>query len=148
MPQRKRETEMKRDDELDLALQQKLGAAGAIEPSAGFASTVMQRVREEADAGLEPSPIRFPWRRAAPGICMVALLALLCVAGVVWAGIHALHIAGSGALAIDAVPSYTQWAGYAAEAMRLHVGWLLLIVFIALLPLPLSQGLLERRPHS
>jgi hypothetical protein len=140
--------EMKRDDELDLALQQEPGAAGAIEPSAGFASIVMQRVREEADAGLEPSPIRFPWRRAAPGICMVALVALLCVAGVAWAGIHALHIAGSGALAINAEPSYTQWAGYAAEAMRLHLGWLLLVVFIALLPLPLSQGLLERRQHS
>jgi hypothetical protein len=148
MPQRKRDTEMKRDDELDLALQQELGAAGAIEPSAGFAASVMQRVREEADAKLEPSPIRFPWRRAAPGICMVALLCLLCVAGALWAGIHALHIAGSGALAIDAAPSYTQWAGYAAGAIRLHLGWLLLIVFIALLPLPLSEGLLERRQHS
>jgi hypothetical protein len=139
--------EMKRDDELDLALEQELGAAVAIEPSAGFASTVMQRVREEADAGFEPSPIRFPWRRAAPGICMVALVALLCLAGVVWAGIHALHIVGSGALAIGEGPSYTQWAGYAAEAMRLHLGWLLLVVFVALLPLRLSEGLLNRHEH-
>jgi hypothetical protein len=140
--------EMKRDDELDLALEQGLGEGSAIRPSAGFASTVMQRVREEAVAELEPAPIRFPWRRAAPGICMVALVALLFLAGAVWAGINALHIARSGALAIDAGSSYTQWAGYAAEAVRLHLEWLLLVVFISLLPLPLSQGWLEPRRHS
>ena len=139
--------EMKRDDELDLALQQGLGPGGTIHPSAGFVSTVMQRVHEEAVAELEPSPIRFPWRRAAPGICMVALVALLCVAGAVWAGIDALHLTRAGALTVDTAPSYRQWAGYAAEAMRLHLGWLLLVVFIALLPLPLSEGLLERRQH-
>jgi hypothetical protein len=125
-----------------------LGAGTAINPSAEFLSTVMQRVREEAAAMPELSPIRFPWRRAAPGICMVVLVAALFVAGVVWAGIDALHTARSGAPAMEAAPLYTQWAGYATDAMRLHVGWLLLVVFIALLPLPLSQGLLERRQHS
>ena len=139
--------EMKRDDELDLALQQGLGAGDAIQPSAGFVSTVMRRVHEEAVAELEPSPIRFPWRRAAPGICMIALVALLCVAGAVWAGIDALQLTHSGVPTAEAAPAYRQWAGYAAEAMRLHPGWLLLVVFIALLPLPLSEGLLERRQH-
>jgi hypothetical protein len=144
--------EMKREDELDLALAQGLGAATGITPSAGFASKVMQRVREEASAELEPAPIRFPWRRAAPGLCMAALVVLLFVAGAVWAGIGALHgaqhMARSGAYAKDAGSGYTEWAGYAAAAMRLHLEWLLLVVFIALLPLPVAEGLLERRQHS
>jgi hypothetical protein len=36
-------------------------------PSSGFASAVMERVREEAAA---PPPIPFPWRRALPGILL------------------------------------------------------------------------------
>lgn len=147
--------EMKREDELDLALAQGLGAATGITPSAGFAFKVMQRVREEATAEPEPAPIRFPWRRAAPGLCMAALVVLLFVAGAVWAGVGAIHgalhgaqhMARSGAYAKDAGSGYTEWAGYAAAAMRLHLEWLLLVVFIALLPLPLSEGLLERRQY-
>jgi len=38
-------------------------------PSSGFASAVMDRVREEAAA---PAPIPFPWRRAVPGIVLTA----------------------------------------------------------------------------
>lgn len=38
-------------------------------PSSGFLASVMERVQEEAQA---PAPIPFPWRRAIPGIVLVA----------------------------------------------------------------------------
>jgi hypothetical protein len=40
-----------------------------IVPSSGFLSTVMEQVQEEASA---PPPIPFPWKRAAPGLAVVA----------------------------------------------------------------------------
>jgi hypothetical protein len=40
-----------------------------ITPSSGFLSAVMERVQEEASA---PPPIPFPWKRAVPGIVLVA----------------------------------------------------------------------------
>jgi hypothetical protein len=40
-----------------------------ITPSSGFLSAVMERVQEEASA---PPPIPFPWKRAVPGIALVA----------------------------------------------------------------------------
>jgi hypothetical protein len=47
-------------------------------PSSGFASAVMDAVRDEASA---PPPIPFPWKRALPGIAAWALaLAFLFVA--------------------------------------------------------------------
>ena len=36
-------------------------------PSSGFLASVMERVEEEAAA---PAPIRFPWKRAIPGIVL------------------------------------------------------------------------------
>jgi hypothetical protein len=38
-------------------------------PSSGFLASVMERVRDEAAA---PPPIPFPWKRAVPGIVLVA----------------------------------------------------------------------------
>jgi hypothetical protein len=38
-------------------------------PSSGFLAAVMERVREEAAA---PPPIPFPWKRAVPGILLLA----------------------------------------------------------------------------
>lgn len=51
----------------------------AIAPSAGFASSVMRAVREEAAA---PAAIGFPWRRAlfGLGLCLASLAAAILVA--------------------------------------------------------------------
>lgn len=38
-------------------------------PSSGFAASVMDRIHEEAST---PAPIRFPWKRAIPGIVLTA----------------------------------------------------------------------------
>ena len=50
-------------------------------PSSGFAVSVMNAVRREAAA---PPPIRFPWKRALPGIVVAgSALLLILIAGVV-----------------------------------------------------------------
>jgi hypothetical protein len=46
-----------------------LAADQALVPSSGFLASVMDRVREEAAA---PPPIPFPWKRALPGMALVA----------------------------------------------------------------------------
>jgi hypothetical protein len=46
-----------------------LAAEEALVPSSGFLASVMERVREEASA---PAPIPFPWKRALPGMVVVA----------------------------------------------------------------------------
>lgn len=55
----------------------------SLEPSSGFAGSVMAAVRAQAAA---PPPIPFPWRRALPGIlaasAALALLLVVLVAGV------------------------------------------------------------------
>jgi len=59
-----------RHDEIERALR----AEPLLEPSAGFAASVMAAVRAEATT---PPPLAFPWRRALPaiacaGLCVVA----------------------------------------------------------------------------
>ncbi len=56
-----------REDEIDQVLASQFAE---IEPSSGFALSVMRAVRAEAAA---PPPIPFPWRRAVPGIAGAAV---------------------------------------------------------------------------
>lgn len=53
-------------DELDHILSQ----GEEIIPSSGFLDTVMEAVREQADA---PQPIPFPWKRAFPALALLAV---------------------------------------------------------------------------
>jgi hypothetical protein len=61
-----------------------------IQPSSGFAASVMEAVREEAAA---PPPIPFPWRRALP----VLLLAGMVLVSVVIAGVETMLRISRGA---------------------------------------------------
>jgi hypothetical protein len=62
-----------------------LASEEKIVPSSGFLSAVMERVREEAVA---PAPIPFPWKRALPGVALVA--------GVLgWMGMELVRVGGS-----------------------------------------------------
>jgi hypothetical protein len=64
-------------DELDRILAKR----DDIQPSSGFAASVMEAVREEAAA---PPPIPFPWKRALPVLVFAALaLVVVVAAGVV-----------------------------------------------------------------
>jgi hypothetical protein len=62
-----------KNDELDRILVEQEG----IQPSSGFAASVMEAVREEAAA---PPPIPFPWKRALPVLVFAALALVVVVA--------------------------------------------------------------------
>jgi hypothetical protein len=51
------------------AIDRILASDDPLVPSSGFVASVMERVRDEAAA---PPPIPFPWKRALPGIVLVA----------------------------------------------------------------------------
>ena len=64
---------MRRDD-----IERLLASETMIEPSPGFAASVMEAVRSEAAV---PAPLAFPWRRVLPGLVLVGL-ALLAGLGI------------------------------------------------------------------
>ena len=65
-----------KDDELDCMLSKQ----DDIQPSSGFAASVMEAVRGEASG---PPPIPFPWKRALPVVLLAAgMLIAVAVAGV------------------------------------------------------------------
>jgi len=55
--------------EADLEIESILAGEEELIPSSGFLAVVMERVQEEAAA---PPPIPFPWKRAVPGLLMIA----------------------------------------------------------------------------
>ena len=148
-------SDMERDDELDHMLARSFGPpdsvaghAESIEPSSGFAAAVMERVREEAAAAAALGPIRFPWRRAVPGICMVVLAVAVCATLLILASIGAVHLVSHAAFSATAAPLGGAIAGWTETAMRLHLGWLVLGLLIAFLPFRLSRGLMAGRQRT
>jgi hypothetical protein len=148
-------SDMERDDELDHLLARSFGPpdsaaahAESIEPSSGFAASVMERVREEAAAAAALGPIRFPWRRAVPGICMVVLAVAVCVTLLTLASIGVVQLAShaiSAATTQGPQRVVTEWT---AAAMRLHLGWLAVGALIAFVPFSLSRGLMAGRQRT
>jgi hypothetical protein len=146
---------MERDDELDRMLARNFGPphsraahAESIEPSSGFAAGVMERVREEAAAAAAPGPIRFPWRRAVPGICMVVLAVAVCATLLIFASIGVVHLASRAFTSAAAAGPQGTMADWTGTAMRLHLGWLLIGFLIAFVPFTLSRALISGRQRT
>ena len=142
-------SDMEKDDELDRMLARSFGPpharaahAESIEPSSGFAAAVMERVREEAAAAAALGPIRFPWRRAVPGICMVVLAVAVCATLLTFASMAVVRLASHAfsTAAVAPQPAVTEWV---ATAMRLHLGWLVIGLLLAFVPFLLSRGLMD-----
>jgi len=145
--------DIERDDELDRMLARSFGPphsraahAESIEPSSGFAASVMERVREEAAAAAALGPIRFPWRRAVPGICMVVLAVAVCATLLMLASIGAVQLASHAAFSTTGPQAAI--SGWAETAMRLHLGWLAVGIMIAFVPITLSRSLTGGRQRT
>jgi hypothetical protein len=86
-------------------------------PSSGFLASVMDRVGEEAVA---PPPIPFPWKRAVPGLLLVAAILIFGFAVPGW---HLLHELGPVTLPKVYLPAakirYAGTAGWVALALGL-----------------------------
>ena len=146
-------SDMDRDDELDRMLVRSFGPphahvahAESIEPSSGFAASVMERVREEAAVTAALGPIRFPWRRAVPGICMVVLAVAVCATLLMLASIGVVQLASHAASSATGLQASI--SGWSETAMRLHLGWLAVGMMIAFVPITLSRGLTGGRQRT
>jgi len=130
-----REGGMMKDDELDRVVSEQ----DEIQPSSGFAASVMEAVRREAAA---PPPIPFPWKRALPGLVVGAFaLALVLVAGVV-AIAHSVHAPTNAQFSISwthLLPSVFQ-PNLEAAAI-----WTVLVLLVSLLSVKLSMRLAAGR---
>jgi hypothetical protein len=122
---------MKLDDDLDRILSRD----GEIVPSSGFASSVMNAVRQEASA---PPAIPFPWKWALPGV----ILAVVAFVAAVILGFDQLH----ALVAVPTFPAVQKWLERAANSPLLaQSGWILLAVLLTLLSLDLSMRFVSRK---
>lgn len=109
------------EDELDRVFSR----ADEIVPSSGFAMSVMDAVRREAEAS-EPTPlppIAFPWLRALPIFAALSAVGVMLVAGLVEI-LRAPAATESGPLL---PPAATQML------LQINAGWLALALALALL---------------
>ena len=147
--------DMANDDELDRAVDKALARsfgpphstaahAESIEPSSGFTASVMDRVRAEASHAVALGPIAFPWLRAVPGICMAALAVAVCVTMLGFTMIGATHIVSHVVFSASVQGSSAPVSGWAQTMTQLHLGWLLVALAIAFLPLIISRTLIGR----
>ena len=120
-----------KNDELDRVLSKKED----IQPSSGFAASVMEAVRSEASA---PPPIPFPWKRALP----VLLLAALMLIAVVVAGVEAIVNVSRGAAASELATS--SWSFLTPDAhgtVGTELGWTAAALLAAFVSVKLSMRL-------
>lgn len=139
--------DMERDDELDRMLAQNFGPphadaahAESIEPSSGFAASVMECVRQEAAAKAALGPIQFPWKRAVPGICMAVLALAVCITLLALASMGAVRLAASTYYSAAVQGSAGAAAQWAEIATRMHLGWIAVGVLIAFVPVTLLRS--------
>ena len=113
------------DDDIDRVL----SSDDSIVPSSGFAASVMEEVRRDAET---PPPIPFPWKRALPGLiyCMGAMVALL---------IMSLSRPGRGT---EFSTSLTPILDVANDA---GLGWIALALVVSLVSVLVSLRVVGRR---
>jgi len=100
-------------------------------PTSGFLASVMERVREEATA---PSPIPFPWKRALPGVVVVA--------GILGAGVF--EIVRRGLPAVGEITLSVPQISLAAVRPLEQAGWVALALGASLVSWMLSKRLAGR----
>jgi hypothetical protein len=122
-----------KDQELDRILSSEAGLV----PSSGFASSVMDAVRNEASA---PPPIPFPWKRALPGIAagVLALVVLL---------IGALRQSGDNSVSAPSLLERT-WSSLTPalqSAQMFGAGWIAAALILTYISVKVSLLLARNR---
>ena len=92
-----------------------LSAEEEIVPSSGFTRAVMEAVRREA---FEPKPIPFPWRRALPGLLLLAIVVISVV-------LVPKPVNRAGETGLPTVQLAAMLSSFLEIIRRLHVNWLL-----------------------
>jgi hypothetical protein len=113
------------DDDIDRVL----SSDDSIVPSSGFAASVMEAVRRDAET---PPPIPFPWKRALPGLiyCLGALVTLL---------IMGLSRPGGG-------PELSNRLARILEVAKdAGLGWIVVALVVSLVSVVVSMRVVGRR---
>lgn len=127
---------MSRAERIETKIGHILATEEELLPSSGFVASVMERVQEEAAA---PPPIPFPWKRAIPGIVMVA--------GVFgWGGFELIHLGISkpGLPTLSSLTLILQHLPAAAVVYTESAVWISLALGASLLSCLLSRRLAGR----
>jgi hypothetical protein len=118
-------------DVQDTEIHRILATEDALIPSSGFLASVMERVREESAA---PAPIKFPWKRALPGMVVIAIM--LCVG--------TFQLLRQGLPAAGDFTFTTPHISAAMEKPLEQVGWVALAMGVSLFSWLLSKRLAGR----
>jgi hypothetical protein len=121
------ETNNPKPDKVDAIL----ASEEAIVPSSGFLAAVIERVQEESRT---PAPIPFPWKRAIPGLVLVAT-----VFG--WAGVELVR---RGVASSVGIPLTVPHGSMAFALPFDHAAWVALALGISLASWLLARKLAGR----
>jgi hypothetical protein len=116
------------DAEMDLILSRQ----DDIQPSSGFAASVMEAVRREAAV---PPPIPFPWKRALPLGALAAVTLILTAVAAVFAAAHP----GSGSVAPNL--SFSPLRGLSENGLGSALTWTGVALLAAFVSVKLSMRL-------
>jgi hypothetical protein len=126
---------------IEMEINQILATEEELLPSSGFASAVMERVRQEAAL---PEPIPFPWIKAIPVL-------LLAGGGIVWSVVEMVRLGGPGLRLTGLSQSAQSWLTNplanlsAAQARPVEqAGWVALALGTSLVSWLLSRRLAGR----
>jgi len=107
-----------------------------IQPSSGFAASVMEAVRREAAA---PPPIPFPWKRALPLGALAAIALIVTVVVAVFAATHP----GSGSVTPNL--SFNPVHGLSENGLDSALTWMGVALLAAFISVKLSMRLAGSR---
>lgn len=120
----------------DNDLERVLSQTEEIVPSSGFAASVMDAVREEAE---RPEPIPFPWKWTLPGFAVSVLMAVVLVVRGVHVEVHAGHSEDT-ALALKHMFAMLP-QGLTSDPILLAVEWIGLALLVSLVAVWFSMRL-------
>lgn len=120
----------------DAEMDRILSRQDEIQPSSGFAVSVMEAVCREAAA---PPPIPFPWKRALPLGALAAIVLILTVVAAVFAATHP----GSGSVAPNL--SFTPLHGPSENGLASALTWTGVALLAAFVSVKLSMRLAGSR---
>ncbi len=121
---------------IDSDLERILSNEEEILPSSGFAASVLEAVQHEAAA---PPPIPFPWKRALPGLCVVALTLVALITASILLLIHG----------VPAQPTPRHWQAalnsVASISQNLGAAWIFLALVLSFASVKLTMLFASRR---
>lgn len=128
------------NDDLDRVLLREENREDNIVPSSGFAASVMDAVHKEAMA---TAPIRFPWKRALPGLAACLALAAVMITNFAASFGHS-SVGVTGWPASDGILLILKKV-LEGSGTQAGIGWIVLALLLSLITTQLSMRIAAGR---